>query len=85
MQLETTEDQGLYNMPSAAVHPGALAAGSLPHNITYTLSGKMRRFSVPYELLFNRKCHKALVISQHIFLCAPLGWWGGGGIALYLG
>ena len=26
----TTKDQGLYNKPSAAVHPGALAAGTLP-------------------------------------------------------
>ena len=26
----TTKDQGLYNKPSAAVHPGALAARTLP-------------------------------------------------------
>ena len=31
MQVGTTEDQGLYNKPPAAVHPGALAAGTLPH------------------------------------------------------
>ena len=31
MQVGTTKDQGLYNKPSAAVHPGALAAGTLPH------------------------------------------------------
>ena len=30
MQVGTTKDQGLYNNPSAAVHPGALAAGTLP-------------------------------------------------------
>ena len=30
MQVGTTKDQGLYNKPSAAVHPGALAAGNLP-------------------------------------------------------
>ena len=36
MQVGTTKDQGLYNKPSAAVHPEALAAGTLPHNITYT-------------------------------------------------
>ena len=30
MQVGTTKDQGLYNKPSAAVHPGALAAGTLP-------------------------------------------------------
>ena len=30
MQVGTTEDQGLYTKPSATVHPGALAAGTLP-------------------------------------------------------
>ena len=33
MQVGKTKDQGLYNKPSAAVHAGALAAGTLPHNI----------------------------------------------------
>ena len=30
MQVGTTKDQGLYNKPSAAVHPRALATGALP-------------------------------------------------------
>ena len=30
MQVGTTKDQGVYNKPSAAVHPGAVAAGTLP-------------------------------------------------------
>ena len=30
VQVGTTKDQGLYNKPSAAVHPRALAAGTLP-------------------------------------------------------
>ena len=30
MQVGTTKDQGLYNKSSAAVHLGALAAGTLP-------------------------------------------------------
>ena len=30
MQVGTTKDEGLYNKPSAAVHPGALAAGTIP-------------------------------------------------------
>ena len=30
MQVGTTKDRDLYNKPSAAVHPGALAAGILP-------------------------------------------------------
>ena len=29
MQVGTTKDQGLNNKPSAAVYPGALAAGTL--------------------------------------------------------
>ena len=33
MQVGTTKDQGLYNEPSAAVQPGALAAGTLPQYI----------------------------------------------------
>ena len=35
MQVGTTKDQGLYNKPSAAVHPGALAAGTLTYIHTY--------------------------------------------------
>ena len=30
MQVGKTKDQGLYSKPSAAAHPGALAAGTLP-------------------------------------------------------
>ena len=36
VQVGTTKDQGLYNMPSPAVHPGALAAGTLPQYNTYS-------------------------------------------------
>ena len=36
MQVVTTKDQGLYNKLSAAVHPEALAAGTLPqYNTIY--------------------------------------------------
>ena len=40
MQVGTTKDQGLYNKPSAVVHPGALAAGTLPqyNTIQYNTS-----------------------------------------------
>ena len=34
VQVGTTKDQGLYNKPQAAVHPGALAGGTLPENNT---------------------------------------------------
>ena len=43
MQVGTTKDQGLYNKPSAAVHPGALAAGTLPQYNTI-----IRRLSESY-------------------------------------
>ena len=36
MQVGMTEDQGLYNKPSVAVHSAALAAGTLPqYNTIY--------------------------------------------------
>ena len=38
MQVGTTRDQGLYNKPSAAVDPGALAAGTLPQYSTIGMS-----------------------------------------------
>ena len=37
MQVGTTKDQGLYNKPSAAVHPEALAAGTLPQYNTIVI------------------------------------------------
>ena len=40
MQVGTTKDQGFYNKPSAAVHPEALAAGTLP--IYNTIQSKGR-------------------------------------------
>ena len=40
MQVGTTKDQGLYTKPSAAVQPGALAAGTLPqYNIVVLKMG----------------------------------------------
>ena len=36
MHVGMTKDQGLYNKPLAAVHPGALAAGTLPQYNTIT-------------------------------------------------
>ena len=40
MQVGTTKDQGLYNKPSAAVHPGALAAGTL---LQYNIINKQKQ------------------------------------------
>ena len=39
MKVGTTKDQGLYDKPLAAVHVGALAAGTLPqYQYQYTYS-----------------------------------------------
>ena len=40
VQVGTTKDQGLYNKPSAAVHLGALAAGTLPQYNTIIVKSK---------------------------------------------
>ena len=45
-----TKDQGLYNKPSAAVNPGALAARALPHyNTIY--------FKIAYILLLKNNSY----------------------------
>ena len=49
VQVGITKDQGLYNKPSAAVHPGALAAGTLPqYNIIVSL--QLYILSYAYEM-----------------------------------
>ena len=40
MKVGTTKDQGLYNNPSAAVHPGALTAGTIPQYNTIEANGE---------------------------------------------
>ena len=46
MQVGKTKDQGLYNKPSAAVHPGALAAGTRPQYSTRVSRNVCVRLSV---------------------------------------
>ena len=56
MQVGMTKDQGLYNKPSAAVHPGALAAGTL---LQYT--------TIQYQeiaIKFKKKLIKALHLDH---------------------
>ena len=62
MQVGTTKDQGLYNKPSAAVHPEALAAGTLPQ---YNTMDSTIRGSNP-----GRR-NKFISSSEH-----PDGVWG---------
>ena len=47
MQVGKTKDQALYNKPSAAVHLGALATGTLPQYNTISVSDfKLRERTV---------------------------------------
>ena len=52
MQVGTTEDQGLYNKPSAAVHPGALAAGTLPQYNTIQYNTDILRFRITIRKIY---------------------------------
>ena len=57
MQVGTIKDQGLYNKPSATVHPEALAAGTLPqYNIkihfTIVLASTHRFFTWSVDITF---------------------------------
>ena len=58
MQAGTTKDQGLYNKPSAAVHPVALADGNLTQYNTIQCCGKrqMSISSLP-ELMSKKVLH----------------------------
>ena len=55
MQVGMTKDQGLYNKPSAAVYPGALAAGTLPQYYTINCQINKLRWGVFFVLLSNYK------------------------------
>ena len=54
MQVGKTKEQGLYNKPSAAVHPGALTAGTLPqYNTVRSLSFLMYQLTKAVPLAFR--------------------------------
>ena len=48
VEVWTTKGQGLYNKPSDAVHPGALAAGTLPQYNTITNVHRTYKRHSPY-------------------------------------
>ena len=65
MQVGTTKDQGLYNKPSAPVHPGALAAGTLPQYNTMVLSVTDFTANPPVCVCIeNRNSQRALKKNQ---------------------
>ena len=54
MQVGKTKDQGLYNKPSAAVHPGELTAGTL-----------LQYSTIPQDSIMNTYC--ILSVSSFIW------------------
>ena len=58
MQIGTTKDQGLYNKLQAVVHPGALAAGTLPqyNTIQYNVQ--------PFEAHSSKQYLKSRTLSH---------------------
>ena len=66
MQVGTTEDQGLYNKPSAAVDPWALAAGTLPQYNNNTVIVRTVTLKGRYLEPLDRR------ILSHCFLSACL-------------
>ena len=65
MQVGTTKDQGLYNKPSAAVHPETLAAGTLPqYTIQYLATTRNSGFHILRISL--EYCHQHDLISKNL-------------------
>ena len=61
MQVGTTKDQGLYSKPSAAVHPGALAAGTLPQYNTTALGAILLDKLLHRQSMCNPEIHKGIL------------------------
>ena len=66
VQVGTTKDQGLYNKPSAAVHPGALAAGTLPQYNTHTFA-VLQHIPTFYQLSTGNISHWLRVVFHFKF------------------
>ena len=78
MQVGTTKDQGVYNKPSAAVHPGALAAGTLPQYSTILSQMIPFQFRPPCSvsirfniILTSASSYLAVRFSDRNFVCVP--------------
>ena len=66
MQVGTTKDQGLYNKPSAAVHPGALAAGTLPQYQRNTLLAEPRDLKPLLDRALNQ-FHPPSIFTAYVY------------------
>ena len=59
-----TKDQGLYNKPSAAVHPGALATGTLPQ---YSTVGVIYKFTLVRYSVKQSTTNRSMAHLVHLF------------------
>ena len=53
MQVGKTKDQGLYNKSQTVVHPGALAAGTVPQYHTNGHLAQLKNSSAVFNDAFN--------------------------------
>ena len=81
MQVGKTKDQGLYNKPSAALQPWALAAGTLPQysiiNFSVPDTATAVGFAVPFKYLllsFIRDVSSACVTYCAVLYSRTLAW-----------
>ena len=81
VQVGTTKDQDLYTKPSAAVHPGALAAGTLPQYNTSTSSSLDIRLYEP-QLMSKSYGDKIFISAESRNLIYWSDYTGWGNLAL---
>ena len=67
MQVGTTKDQGLYNKPSAAVQPGALADWTLPQCL-YVHTSKNAEIYTPVRNQPSEMSRILLLLSEFLIL-----------------
>ena len=75
MQVGTTRDQGLYSKPTAAVHPGALAAGTLPQYNTITWCHSIWRLTLLLRITVVASIQSFVSVSRKDLCRGHLCWW----------
>ena len=85
MQVGTTKDQGLYNKPSAVVHPGVLAARTLPqYNTIQSHSMSFQRCMNPGRQVAVATNFVRWRLNVKLASCQPSGSWISKALELYL-
>ena len=69
MLVGRTKDQGFYNKPSAAVHPGSLAAGTLPQYNTTGVNIRCGQNIYFLNIETDGVCSKHYLYRSHPVVC----------------